>query len=89
MVAHGAGCEKQKEAKLAALAEQIATARSIVAAQQELLEKLRLSGQPTLEAEAVLRTYASSLTHLLAHAEKMRKETLAKKGETKKRGLLV
>ena len=82
--------KSKRKAKLAALAEQIATARSIVAAQQELLEKLRLSGQPTLEAEAaVLRTYASSLTHLLAHAEKMRKETLAKKGETKKRSLLV
>jgi hypothetical protein len=79
----------ERKAKLAALAERIAAARKIIQAQHDLLEKLRVSGQPTLEAEAVLRTYASSLTHLLAHAEKMREETLAKKGETKKRRLLA
>jgi len=37
-----------------------------------------------IEAEAVLRTYTSSLTHLVACAQTMRGEALAKKGETKK-----
>jgi hypothetical protein len=39
----------------------------------------------TFETEAALRTYASSLEHLLAHANKMKEEAVATKGETKKR----
>jgi hypothetical protein len=52
------------------LADRIATARRIIQAQQVLLERLRTNGHPTFEAEAALRTYASSLAHLLAHAGK-------------------
>jgi hypothetical protein len=71
--------------KLAALAERIAIARRIVAEQQALLEKLRRSGRPTADAEDALHTYASSLMHLLTHERKMREDTEAKKGETKKK----
>jgi hypothetical protein len=71
--------------KLAALLERIAVARRIIADQQALLEKLRVDGQPTREAEGALRTYASSLMHLLAHERKMREEAKAKKGKTKKK----
>jgi hypothetical protein len=74
----------RKKSKLAVLAEQIAAARRIIDDQQALLEKLRTSGQPTHEAEAALRTYVSSLMHLLAYQEKLRLESEAKKGETKK-----
>ena len=74
----------RKKPKLALLADQIATARRIVESQQALLERLRVSGQPTYEAEAALRAYVSSLVHLLAHADKLRDEALAKKAETKK-----
>jgi len=74
----------RKKPKLSVLAERIATARRIIEAQQALLERLRVSGEPTYQAEAALRTYVSSLEHLLAHADKMREEALAKKGETKK-----
>ena len=74
----------RKKLKLALLADQIVTARRIVEAQQALLERLRVNGQPIYEAEAALRTYVSSLKHLLAHADKLRDEALAKKAETKK-----
>jgi hypothetical protein len=68
--------------KLTVLARRIATARRIIVAQQALLERLRVSGEPTFEAKAALRTYTSALMHLLAHADRMRQEALAKKGET-------
>ena len=55
-----------KKTKLALLSDQIAEARRIIDAQQALLEKLRVAGAPTHEAEGALRTYASSLMHLLA-----------------------
>ncbi len=74
----------KRKPKLAVFADRIAEVRRIIDAQQALLEKLRIGGQPTFEAEAALRTYASSLAPLLAHADKMREEALAKKGETKK-----
>jgi hypothetical protein len=41
---------------------------------------------PTHEAEGALRIYASSLMHLLAHEQKLKEETRAKKGETKLKG---
>jgi len=75
-----------KKTKLALLSDQIAEARRIIDAQQALLEKLRVAGAPTHEAEGALRTYASSLMHLLAHEQKLREEALAKKGETKLKG---
>jgi hypothetical protein len=55
-------------------------------AQQTLLEKLRVAGAPTHEAESALRTYASSLMHLLAHECKLKEEAEAKKGERKLKG---
>ena len=70
--------------KLVLLADRIAEARRIIDAQQTLLEKLRVVGAPTHEAEGALQTYVSSLMHLLAHADKLRDEALAKKAETKK-----
>jgi hypothetical protein len=73
-----------KRPKLTVLARRIATARRIIVAQQALLERLRVSGEPTFEAKAALRTYTSALLYLLAHADRMRQEALAKKDETKK-----
>ena len=52
--------------KLILLADRIAEARRIIDAQQKLLENLRVAREPTREAEGALRTYASSLMHLLA-----------------------
>jgi hypothetical protein len=74
---------KQKS-KLTVLSEHIAHARHIIHEQQVLLEKLRVAQAPTREAEAALRTYASSLMHLLAHQRKLKEEAEAKKGETKR-----
>jgi hypothetical protein len=76
--------KKPEKPKLAVLADRIATARRIIQAQQALLGRLRAGGEPTFEAEVALRTYASCLAHLLAHADKLKEEALAKKGETKK-----
>jgi hypothetical protein len=75
-----------QKTKLGLIADRIAEARRIIDAQQTLLEKLRVAGAPTHEAEGALRTYASSLTHLLAHERKLKEEAEAKKGETKLRG---
>ncbi len=73
-----------KRPKLVALAKRIAVVRRIIDQQRALLERLRISGQSTVEAEATLATYASSLTHLLYHERRMREDAQAKKGETKK-----
>ena len=78
--------KKPPKPKLVLLAERIAEARRIIDAQQMLLEKLRVAGVPTREDENVLRTYASSLKHLLAHQRKLKKETEAEKSETKLKG---
>jgi hypothetical protein len=51
-----------------------------------LLEELRVAGAPTHEAEGALRTFASSLMHLLAHEQKLKEEARAQKGETKLKG---
>ena len=76
----------RKKSQLAILSDQIAEARRIIDLQQALLEKLRVAGAPTHDAEGALRTYASSLMHLLAHEQKLQEEALAKKGETKLKG---
>ena len=60
---------KKKPTKLDVLKSRIADARRIIDAQQVLLEGLRNDGEPTQEAEAALRTYASALMHLLPHEE--------------------
>ena len=72
--------------KLILLADRIAEARRIIDAQQILLENLRAAGAPTDEAEGTLRTYASSLMHLLAYERKLKDEAEATKGETKLKG---
>jgi hypothetical protein len=78
--------KRARKTKLALLSDRIAEARRIIDAQQALLEKLRIAGAPTHEAEGALRTYASSLMHLLAHEGKLKAEAEAKKGETKLKG---
>jgi hypothetical protein len=75
---------KKKLTKLDVLRSRIADARGIIDAQQALLATLRNDGEPTQEAEAALRTYASALMHLLAHEGRLTLEAQAKKGETKK-----
>jgi hypothetical protein len=78
--------KRAKKTKLAPLSDQIAEARRIIDTQQALLEKLRIVGAPTHEAEGALRTYASSLMHLSAYESKLKAEAEAKKGETKLKG---
>ena len=75
----------RKISKLRIVTLQLADARRIVAEQQALVTKLQAFGQPTIEAEAILRTYLSSLTHLETHESKLREEAAAKKGETRSR----
>jgi hypothetical protein len=78
--------KRSRKTKLGLLADRIAEARRIIDAQQILLETLRVAGAPTHEAEGALRTYASSLMHLLAHERKSKEEAEAKKGEAKLKG---
>jgi hypothetical protein len=58
---------KPKKSKIAILSHQIGEARRIIDAQQALLEKLRVAGAPTHEAEGALLTYASSLMRLFTN----------------------
>jgi hypothetical protein len=62
------------------LADRIAEARLIVDAQPILLENLRVAGAPTHKAEGVLRTYASSLMHLLAYERRKKAKPNSKAG---------
>jgi hypothetical protein len=75
----------RKRPKLIALEGHIAVAQKIIDGQQALIERLRRSGQATREAEAALRTYVSSLMHLLNHERKMKDQAKAKRGETRKK----
>jgi hypothetical protein len=61
-----------------------AEARRIVEEQQALLKRLVATGLPTHAAEGALRTYTSSLQHLLARKQRMKEENNAKKDETRK-----
>ena len=74
-----------KSPKPKVLGTRIADAQHIIDAQQALLEKLRIKGEPTHEAEGALRTYVSALMHLRAHEKRLRLEAKAKRGETKKK----
>jgi hypothetical protein len=74
----------KKRPKLVVLDKRVIEVRRIIDRQRALLERLRITGQPTTDAEGLLRTYVSSLTHLLDHARRMRQDAQAKKGETKK-----
>jgi hypothetical protein len=75
----------RKSPKLKVLGPRIADAQRIIDAQQALLEKLRINGEPTHEAEGALRTYVSALMHLRAHEKRLKLEARAKRGETKKK----
>jgi hypothetical protein len=77
--------KKPPKPKLVLLAERIADAKRIIDAQQMLLEKLRVPGVPTREDEGTLRTYITSLTHLLVH-ERREKEAEVNKAEAKLKG---
>jgi hypothetical protein len=61
-----------------------AQARRIVAAQHQLIERLKMTGSPALDAERTLMIYLSSLRHLEAHEDKLRKEQ--KNPETRRPG---
>jgi hypothetical protein len=61
-----------------------AQARRIVAAQHQFIEGLKMTGSPTLDAERTLKTYLSSLRHLEAHGDKLKKER--KDPETRRPG---
>jgi hypothetical protein len=78
--------KRAEKTKLGLFADYIAEARRIIDAQQTLLEKLRVVGAPTHEAEGALQTYVSSLMHLLAHERTLKEEAKAKKGERKLKG---
>jgi len=45
-------------------AARVVFARRIVADQQQTIEKLKVLGQPTLDAQNALQTYVSLLEHL-------------------------
>ncbi len=74
----------RKQPKLILAAYRAAEARRIVANQRWRIAVLQAKGEPTLEAEAMLHVYLSSVKLLEHHEWKMRQERKAKKGETKK-----
>ncbi len=75
----------RKKPKLIVAAHRAAEARRIVADLRELIVTLKASGQPALNAERSLQSYASALKHLEDHERRVRKEDKAKKGDSKKR----
>ena len=70
--------------KVMRAAVRAAEARRIVAAQCQFIEGLKMTGSPALDAERRLMIYESSLRHLEAYEQKLRKER--KNPETKKPG---
>jgi hypothetical protein len=68
----------RKNPKLVLAASRAAEARRIVAGQQLLIETLKASAQPTLEAERSLQLYVSALGVLEAHERRLREERRAK-----------
>ncbi|SRR5271167_4206377 len=68
----------RKNPKLVLAAGRAAEARRIVAGQQLLIETLKASGQPTLEAERSLQLYVSALGALEGHERRLREERRAK-----------
>ena len=68
----------RKNPKLVLAAGRAAEARRIVAGQQLLIETLKASGQPTLEAERSLQLYVSALGVLEGHERRLREERRAK-----------
>ncbi len=70
--------------KLVVVKARTAEARRLVTRQQDLIATLKLSKQPTVDAEGTLQTYISALKHLEAHEDKVRAEVSARKHETKR-----
>jgi nucleoid DNA-binding protein len=68
----------RKNPKLVLAAGRAAEARRIVAGQQLLIETLKASGQPTLEAVRSLQLYMSALGTLEGHERRPREERRAK-----------
>lgn len=65
--------------------ERATEARRIVARQQQLVEGLKASGKPTLEAEEILQLYVSALNALEDHERRLKEERKAKNRQSKKR----
>ena len=65
-------------------AHRAAEARRAVENQRGLIAVLKAKGESTVEAEATLQMYLSSLKLLEDHEQRIRKKRKAKKGETKK-----
>jgi hypothetical protein len=74
----------RNQPKLILAAHRAAEARRIVENQRGLIAVLKAKGESTLQAEAALQMYLSSLKLLADHEWKIRQERKAKKGETKK-----
>jgi len=74
----------RKQPKLILAAHRAAEARRIVENQRGLIAVLKAKGESTLQAEATLQMYLSSLKLLEDQEWKIRQERKAKKGETKK-----
>ncbi len=74
----------RKQPKLILATFRTAEARRIVAHQRGLIAVLKAKGESTLQAEATLQMYLSSLKLLEDQEWKIRQERKAKKGETKK-----
>ena len=74
----------RRHPKIILAAMRAAEARRLAAAQRQFIEGLKATGSPTLDAERMLMIYESSLRHLEACEEKLRKQR--KNPETKKPG---
>jgi len=74
----------RKHPKLIVAAHRAAEARRAVENQRGRIAVLKAKGESTLEAEATLQMYLSSLKLLEDHESKIRQERKAKKSETKK-----
>jgi hypothetical protein len=74
----------RKQPKLILAEHRAAEARRIVENQRGLIAVLKAKGESTLQAEATLQMYLSSLKLLEDQEWKIRQERKAKKGETKK-----
>ncbi len=69
----------RKYPKLILAVRRTAEARRIIAAQHEVVAKLKALGQPTLDAEGLLQVYDSSLKLLENHERKIRETRKSKK----------
>jgi len=74
----------RKQPKLILAAHRAAEARRIIENQRGLIAMLKAKGESSLDAEAMLQVYLSSLKLLEDQEWKIRQERKAKKGETKK-----